>query len=251
MDQGGPEICEGRIAGALCQAGITSAPPHCPERAATQNGRYRVADDLLPAGSTALLNSDKAATDASPQDVYRRYRRGLILMVQRLVGERATAEDICQDACRVVAERLSSTGLEQPDKLVAFLHQTARNLAIAERRKRARRQTDVDSEALDGVADMRFDPCADAEREQCASVVRTLLNELNQSRDRLLLLRFYCDEADKSDICAELGLTAEQFTKVLFRAKRRFREILERAGVGSLWAIAGLCLVGMSLMHVH
>jgi RNA polymerase sigma-70 factor, ECF subfamily len=201
-----------------------------------------VPEDLLQISSAEVSGVARpAADDAAAREVYQKYRRGLIIMLQRLVGDFATAEDLCQDACRIVAERLQTTPLEDPSRLVAFLHQTARNLGIAERRKRARRRTDVDSELLEQVEDRRFDPSDVAEREQLASAVRQLLEKMQQPRDRLLLMRVFFDDADRGAICAELGLTEAHFRRVLFRAKRRFREILERSGIGALLALIGGC----------
>jgi RNA polymerase sigma-70 factor (ECF subfamily) len=50
------------------------------------------------------------------------------------------------------------------------------------------------------------------------------------ARDRDLLVRFYLNDESKEDICASLDLTDEHFNRVLFRARNRFRELLERRG---------------------
>ena len=49
-------------------------------------------------------------------------------------------------------------------------------------------------------------------------------------RDRDLLLRYYVHEEEKPEICRALGLDSLHFNRVLYRAKQRFREILERSG---------------------
>lgn len=180
----------------------------------------------------------------APDAFYETHRRGLLVMLRRLVRDGATAEDLCQDACRIFDERMRSGGLEDPDKAAAYLHQTARNLAIAELRKRARRRTDNDSEAVDAAVDETLEPYSAAEREQHAVAVRRLLKQMPQARDRQLLIRLFVDEADKDEICAELGLSGEHFNRVLYRAKQRFRALVEQAGIGLLLAAALAIAIG-------
>jgi DNA-directed RNA polymerase specialized sigma24 family protein len=48
-------------------------------------------------------------------------------------------------------------------------------------------------------------------------------------RDRELLIRFYVHDQDKQKICRELGLKSLHFNRVLFRAKNRFRKLLEES----------------------
>jgi len=211
----------------------------------SSTGGACVAEDLIQRQGEIRPERPATGEAIAPGELYAKYRRGLVLMLQRLVGDRASAEDLSQEACRILTARLQSTGLEDPRNVVAFLHATARNLAIAERRKRNRRRTDTAADQIDQFEDLRFDPSDGAEREQYAAVVRKLLDELSQPRDRLVLIRFYLDEADKREICAELDLSEQHFNRVLFRAKQRFREILQRAGITGLlsFVLGCICVV--------
>lgn len=58
--------------------------------------------------------------------------------------------------------------------------------------------------------------------------MRTLIGELGTERDRQILFRFYVAEHEKATICADLDLDLVHFNKVLFRAKQRFRTLLEK-----------------------
>jgi hypothetical protein len=73
-----------------------------------------------------------------------------------------------------------------------------------------------------------------------------MLEEMPVARDREVLVRFYLDDEDREKICRELGLTEEHFNRVIFRARNRFRELLEHRGFrkADLLAIVavGLCL---------
>jgi hypothetical protein len=63
-----------------------------------------------------------------------------------------------------------------------------------------------------------------------------------------LLKRFYLNDQAKEHICQELRLSEEHFNRVIFRARNRFRELLERRGFwkGDLLTIVavGLCVSG-------
>ncbi|HEY2591447.1 MAG TPA: hypothetical protein VGI35_07635, partial [Steroidobacteraceae bacterium] len=54
--------------------------------------------------------------------------------------------------------------------------------------------------------------------------------EMGSERDRGVLVRFYLEEDDKETICRDLQLTPLQFDKVLHRARRRLRTLLEASG---------------------
>jgi len=100
---------------------------------------------------------------------------------------------------------------------------------MADRRKNTRRATTADSDAVDAVADDAAGPFDHVSSEQVQRVVRALLNELPVQRDREILIRTYLEDQDKSLICEALGVDAAHYNRVLFRAKQRFRELVENA----------------------
>jgi len=59
-----------------------------------------------------------------------------------------------------------------------------------------------------------------------------MLQEMPGARDRELLVRFYLNDEEKDAICQELNLSQEHFNRVIFRARNRFRELLEQRGFG-------------------
>ena len=62
-------------------------------------------------------------------------------------------------------------------------------------------------------------------------LVRRVLQELANERDRQILLRFYIAEEDKDRISADYGLSSLQFNRVLHRARQRYKELMvERLG---------------------
>lgn len=171
-----------------------------------------------------IAGGDSAAEHA----LVERYSRGVLFMLRRLTRRPDLAEDLHQETFRVVIERLRGAGLDDPDRLGGFLHQTARHLYLGAARKAARRKTDGESAMpdLDDPAPGPLDATLTGER---TALVRRLLAELRPERDRQILFRYYLAEEPKERICAALDLDGTHFDRVLYRAKGRFRELFERA----------------------
>jgi RNA polymerase sigma-70 factor (ECF subfamily) len=161
-------------------------------------------------------------------ELCQRYGKGLLYLLARLGVPSDLAQDLQQETFRIVLDRLRRRGLAEPAGLVGFLRGTARNLAAAERRKTARRRIDFEEERLSAAADPAPSPLDAVIESEEVEVVRRLIGELPTDRDRQLLLRFYVAEEGKDRICADLGLDSLHFNRVLFRARQRFRELLER-----------------------
>ena len=68
---------------------------------------------------------------------------------------------------------------------------------------------------------------------QRADIARKVLSSVSR-RDREILNRFYVQEQTQEQICADMGLSYNQFRLLKSRAKARFGEIGKRlaAGVG-------------------
>jgi RNA polymerase sigma-70 factor, ECF subfamily len=170
-----------------------------------------------------------AGIPGAEAELCERYGRGLRFLLRRLGQSPEAAEDLAQETLVIVLERLRGRGLEDPAGLSAFIHGVARNLALSERRKFVRRRTETDSERLADTAAGPSDPFQEAAEQEEASQVRRLIGELPVARDRQLLWRFYVGEEDKSTICRDLELDGSHFNRVLFRARQRFKELLQGA----------------------
>jgi RNA polymerase sigma-70 factor (ECF subfamily) len=165
-------------------------------------------------------------------ELYARFAPGVRVILGRRLQNFALAEELAQEAIIVVLKRLRTQPLQDASRLPAFVAQTARNLAIAERRKERRRRTDTGAEAMDEVPDTVHDQASAMEGTSSATAVRALLNELKSARDRLLLIRYYLQDEDKATLCRDLGLSESTFNLVLFRARNRFLELLQKRGFG-------------------
>jgi RNA polymerase sigma-70 factor (ECF subfamily) len=179
-----------------------------------------------------LVERIRSGDSAAEAALARRYGPRLDFILRRHVREPSLAADLRQETLIVVIERLRESGLDEPDKLAAFMHQTAINLARGEARTYYRRNTHPDAEAIDRAATAEPLLADRLAREELADLVTQLLTELRQPRDREILRRFYLGDESKDRICRSLGLSAAHFDRVLYRARQRFRQILE-ARLGS------------------
>src|ERR1700680_5167647 len=68
-------------------------------------------------------------------------------------------------------------------------------------------------------------------RPQWAEAARRMLDEMPAERDREILVLLYLNDEDKAQICRDLRLSEEHFNRVIFRARNRFRELLEHRGL--------------------
>jgi RNA polymerase sigma-70 factor (ECF subfamily) len=164
-------------------------------------------------------------------DLTRRLTQGITQIAIKLTGNFALAQEICQETLIIILMRLRTQELADPEKLPAFVAQTARNLILAERRKQRRRKTETGHDSIGEVADVSASQERDVERESAAVAIRKVLSEMSSARDRILLVRYYLHDEDKEVICKELGVSESNFNLVLFRARARFLELLEDRGL--------------------
>lgn len=194
---------------------------------------------LPPQADVATPASDPASQLAA---VYRDYP-GLRALILQRVRDPDVAADILQDAAVTTLEKLRSGEIAHPENLGGYLYRVALNHLRNHRRKD--RSAVSSAEGLEDLADGGDD--TDWEwvgRPQWHEAARQLLDAMPSARDRELLARFYLGDEKKSHICQELGLSDEHFNRVIFRARNRFREILERRG---FWRSDLLALVALSM----
>jgi RNA polymerase sigma-70 factor (ECF subfamily) len=194
---------------------------------------------LAPQSDTPASVTDPVAHLAA---VYRDYP-GLRALIMRRVRDPEVAADILQDAAVTTLEKLRRGEIAHPENVGGFLYRVALNHLRNHRRKD---RTGVSSaEDLDHLHGPDEDPDWDrVGRPQWAEAARRLLEEMPAARDREVLRRFYLNDEDKEQICAALNLSAEHFNRVIFRARNRFRELLEQKG---LWKADLLAIVALGL----
>ncbi len=172
-----------------------------------------------------------------------------MLILDRHTGGRPEAEDLYQDTFRVVLEKLRAGELRDPSRLPGFLSQIARNLAIDFYRKIRRRKTEADSVAVQEATIVPSSQLGQMLQGEHAAVVRRMIGEMRNERDRELLMRFYIAEENKDSISADLGLSSLQFNRVLHRARQRYKEIYVKSGGARVAVVLVLCALAAALVQ--
>jgi RNA polymerase sigma-70 factor, ECF subfamily len=174
--------------------------------------------------------------------VYRDYP-GLRALILRRVRDPELAADILQDAAVTTLEKLRNGEIAHPENVGGYLYRVAINHLRNYRRKdrTALSSPEALDELKDGDGDLDWERVG---RPQWAEAARRVLAEMPAARDRELLIRFYLQDEDKERICRELSLTQEHFNRVIFRARNRFRDLLQRRGLlkADLLALTALAL---------
>ncbi len=179
-----------------------------------------------------LVASIRAGDGEAEETLYRRYRRGLWMILSQMALSREDAEDLLQEAFRLGLAKIRAGELRQPERLPQFLNSLARNLAIHHYRREGRRRGDENLEAVERTYQTPPGQFDRLYRRQKASLAVEVLDELRNDRDRELLYRFYIAEDEKAEICGDLNLSSLHFNRVLHRARQRYRVLYEKAVAG-------------------
>lgn len=155
---------------------------------------------------------------------YQRYYTGLVIMLEARTRDRARAEDLAQDALLTVLTRLRESGIDHPERLSSFVHQTAKYQFIGWVRKSVNKTeftptVEDHAEESESVVD-------ELDRDEVRQKVRRLISEMKVARDREILYRFYVRDQAKPVICEALDLTPAHFDRVINRARNRFKQLM-------------------------
>jgi RNA polymerase sigma-70 factor (ECF subfamily) len=164
-----------------------------------------------------------------------RFGEGLSFLLRRWTRDRAVAEDLYQETFRLALEKIRAGEVREPERLAGFLRSVARNLSLHHyRRSSVQEVREDDLDAATDATHPEADQLGQLLRREKAAMVRRVLQELASERDRQVLFRFYIAEEDKEAIRADLGLSGPELNLVLFRARRRYRDLYERRAAGAV-----------------
>lgn len=196
--------------------------------------RFPPADTTMSGSLREVSASDLARRiqEGDPDaeaELVARFGEGLSFLLRRWTRDRTAAEDLFQETFRLALEKIRKGDVRDPERLAGFLRSLAKNLSIEHYRRGNRR--DVREEELESAAELSAPETGQLGhllRQEKAALIRQVLEELGSERDRQVLFRFYIAEEDKEQIRSDLGLTGPEFNLVLFRARRRYRDLYER-----------------------
>ena len=174
-----------------------------------------------------LVHRIRRGDEEAEAELVKRYRRGVTAIIAKAGQGRVPVEDLCQDVLATVIEKIRADAVRGPERLSGFVAGLARTMAIDYIRKDRARSV-IEARMPIAPTVQAPDALSQLLQQERAAIVRAVLDELESTRDREILFRFYLAEDDKDQICRDLGLTAVHFNRVLFRARERYRELYRR-----------------------
>ena len=179
-------------------------------------------DETFNEGYLARLRDADAATEAH----FSRYFTNVIwLKLRTKIRSPQLIQDIRQETLlRVIGIVRSGRGLDNPQRLPAFVHTVCKNVMLEHLRSETR-HPQIPEHAPD-PADHRVDVEASIVSDERKKLVKRILEELPE-RDRTVLRLVFLEEQDKSAVCRSLGVDASYLRVLLHRAKSRFRKSLQ------------------------
>lgn len=140
----------------------------------------------------------------------------------RRLKNRHQAEDLTHDAFVRVLESSGGASVEQPR---AYLHQTARNIAVDTWRREDRR-AELELESLDGSAGHADDPEAFMHAIQLADSIERALAELPLNCRKVFIWQ-KLEGLTQLEIAERLGLSKNMVEKYMIRTLRHLRDRLD------------------------
>lgn len=196
-------------------------------------------------GKLPLPHSGPRHRDASSGHSLARDYPGLVAVLTRRTGDPQLASDLLQDAIVTTLAKQGSGALPQ-EIFAGYVFRTALfHLRNHHRRERGR-VSSQDVEALE--AENSESPQEASQRDANQLLVRKLLEELGNARDRRVLVKFYFEEREREEICAELQITEAQFARIIYRARARMRQLMERAGYRQSDLLSALLMLAPVLL---
>jgi RNA polymerase sigma-70 factor (ECF subfamily) len=174
---------------------------------------------------TDLVRRIMLGDSLAEAEMVERYKEGLPTIIGQIVHNRSATEDLSQETFMKAIAKIRRGELRDPARLSGFICGIARFMAIEYVRKGRRlinKEEIGETEQLADPAPSQLDEICQQER---CDAVRQVLSEMKIERDREVLRRYYIEEEDKEHICQDLGLTATQFSRIVFRALDRYKKL--------------------------
>jgi RNA polymerase sigma-70 factor (sigma-E family) len=155
-------------------------------------------------GVAALLGAVGRPTSADSEEavtlLYQVHAVGMIRLAMVMLGDRAAAEDVVQDAFCALYRRFGS--LDRPDRALAYVRSSVLNGCRSELRSRKRGARRAVSTLSRDVASPEDDVLVGEEHRQVLQALRLLPGRQREA----LILRFYLDLSEP-EIARSMGIS--------------------------------------------
>jgi RNA polymerase sigma-70 factor (ECF subfamily) len=160
----------------------------------------------------------------------RRFRSGVTLVAESILGSRCAAEDVAQETFLLAFKALPQ--LQHPAKFPGWLHAIARHrarrVALQEGRSRPAEPSELDALLLTHSRELTVHPAEALERRDAQEGLRRAVAQLPAPFQTVLRL-YYFEEWSVAQIAAFLSLTANTVKWRLHQGRHLLRAHLTRA----------------------
>jgi RNA polymerase sigma factor (sigma-70 family) len=182
---------------------------------------------------SALVSGIRDGDSAAMEQLYGIFAKGIRYFLLRNLGP-DDLDDKVHDCFVIVTQAIQNGDLREPERLMGYVRtvvkrQIAASIDIAVQQRRTRANFE---DSMFSVSDWRENPERSVIARQRAEIARKVLNGVSR-RDREILNRFYVLEQSQERICADMGLSYNQFRLLKSRAKARFGELGKRIAAGA------------------
>ena len=172
-----------------------------------------------------LVSRIEAGDRLAESELVAQFGRGIRLILLKRTGNPHLASDLCQDALVVALRKLRAGDLKNRAALPSFVRQIAINVSIEHFRKE-RRYVHPRDGMISRYLSHNDHKSDEIDEQTVRMAIENALERMAVPRDREILRRFYLADEDKEQICEGLGLSHTHFDRVLYRARKRMRELL-------------------------
>ena len=166
-----------------------------------------------------------AEADPSVEEHFTAYfGKVLMLKLRGRVRSAQLVEDMKQETfLRVLKHLRAHGGIEQPERLGAFVNTVCNNVMLEFFRSESRHPQLTDSvpDPPDDTVDLESALVND-ERKR---LVRSVLGKLSD-KDRTILRMVFLEDMDKDDVCAAMDVNRDYLRVLLFRARKRLKDLV-------------------------
>lgn len=151
---------------------------------------------------------------------------GVRAVLLRLTRDLEATNDLAQEVTLAAWQAIQAGRLRDPAALPAYVLQCARHAAAAHARKSRPATVEDIPEFESAWAERPQTPLEHCEAGELRGLAQQALADLPTERDRALIRGYYVEGRGKPELMARFGLGADQFDRVISRARTRMRELL-------------------------
>ncbi len=168
--------------------------------------------------------------DAISNEFIKQHYNSLYTLLFRQIRDPNITQEILNEAVATTIVHSRAGRVSDPERVAGYVYRVAMNLYRNHRREYPNRPgVHATEEEIEHLPTQGATEEAALDASTLRQVV-AIIESLPIARDREIVKRFYLDEEPKAEICAALGLSPLHFDRVIFRARKRMRAVLEQKG---------------------